>query len=116
MFVTKEGRLAEYFKRLAEAPAQGTAAEAQGLLARLLIAVEDEMTEILNDPTQWATDGRMYPILEDNWEEADGGGWAGRSRGHRTIVGANGAIEISRKSDGKVEFWKLGADGKGIGS
>ena len=74
------------------------------------------MTDIPNDPTQWATDGRMYPILEDNWEERDSGGWLGRSRGHRTLVGANGAIEITRKSDGKVEFSKLGADGKGVGS
>ena len=78
--------------------------------------MEDEMTDISNDPTQWATDGRMYPILEDNWEELDSGGWLGRSRGHRTFVGASGAIEITRKSDGKVEFSKLGADGKGVGS
>ena len=70
----------------------------QALLARLLVAVEDEMTDIPNDPTHWATDGRMYPILEDNWEERDDGSWTGR-----TLVGASGAIEISRRSD-----WKEG--------
>ena len=116
MSMTKEDRLVEYFKRLADAPAQGTTSAAQALLARVLNELEDEMTDIPNDPTQWATDGRMYPILEDNWEELDSGGWLGRSRGHRTLVCANGAIEITRKSDGKVEFSKLGADGKGVDS
>ena len=112
--MTKDERLAEYFRRLAAAPAEPTATGAKILLARLLIEVEDTMTEIPNDPSQWATDGRMYPILEDNWEELQGAGWLGRSRGHRTLVGVNGSIEIRRKSDDKLEFAKAGADGKGV--
>src|SRR5437763_597118 len=104
MSPTTEGRLAEYFRRLAQAAPEQTAVGAKALLARPMIEVENEMIEIPNDPSQWATDGRMYPILDDNWEELKGGAWLGRSRGHRTDVGGNGAIEIRRKSDEKVEL------------
>ncbi len=93
-----------------------TADAAKELLAGLLNDVENEMTDIPYAPEQWASDGRLYPILEDNWEDLPDGRWVGRSRRHQTFVGANGAIEIKRRSDGHVEFAKPGADGKGVGS
>ena len=114
MSATKDERLAEYFLRLREARSAHSATEARHLLEVTLNAVENELTEIPYDPSQWASDGRMYPIQEDNWEERPQGGQVGRSRGHQTIVGDNGAIEIRRKSDGAVEFSKLGSDGKGV--
>jgi hypothetical protein len=114
MKLTKDQRLAEYFKRLAAAPAARTADDAKALLAQTLSAMEDELTDIPNDPTQWASDGRMYPILEDNWEELVGGAWVGRSRRHRTAVGPNGAMEIRRSINGQLEFSKPGADGQGV--
>lgn len=112
---SKEDRLAEFFRRLTEAPAAQTADAAKELLAGVLNEVENEMTDIPYDPEQWASDGRLYPVLDDNWEDLPDGRWVGRSRGHQTFVGANGAIEIKRRSDGHVEFAKPGADGKGVG-
>ena len=77
-----------------------------------LNAVEDELTSIPYDPSQWRSDGRLYPPQKDNMLETGGpqvGGF--RSFRHRTLIGLNGAIEI-RETSGRIVFAKPGADGK----
>lgn len=116
MGYTKDERLAEFFRRLGEAPSVGSAAEAIQLLARTLNDLEDEMTDIPADTTTWATDGRMYPIQEDNWRDEPNGNQRGRSRSHNTFIGRNGAIEIRLVSSGALVFSKPGVDGQGLPS
>ena len=57
----KPFRLAEFFRRLTSAPAASDADEAYALVCDTMNAVEDELTGIPYDPSQWMIDGRMYP-------------------------------------------------------
>ena len=108
-------RLEEFCQRLLGAPAAGTADEAFELIATTLAEVEDEMTDIPNNPNQWQTDGRMYPPQADSAREVPGqpGTTRYRNRAHNTFISTNGAIEIQDR-DGNVVFQKLGADGQGV--
>lgn len=112
--MTREERLAEFFRRLLRAPPQNTAAEAKWLLAVTLNAVEDELTDIPGNSAGYANDGRMYPIPADTWDELPNGSFIGRTRAQRIIVASNGAIEIRRRSNGDVLLRKAGADGQGV--
>jgi hypothetical protein len=107
----KEERLAELYRRLGSAPAAASLNEARDLIARTLADVEDEMTEIPNCPENWESDGRMYPIQDDNWRKEENGVLRGRSRAHHTFVGPNGAVRITTL-DGDTQFEKPGADGE----
>ncbi|SIN77532.1 hypothetical protein SAMN05444166_0774 [Singulisphaera sp. GP187] len=79
-------------------------------------AVEDEMTSILNNPSSWMSDGRLYPSQMDKCREIDRADVKRFvSRGHNTLIGDNGAIAIQLQT-GKVVFTKAGADGQEIGS
>jgi hypothetical protein len=112
---TKAERFAEFLRRLDVAPAVTTFDEAFRLLGDTLNAVEDEMTSVPFDPSRWATDGRMYPPQPDA-EVAAPSGRSGvrtfRTKGHRVLFGAAGAIEIQDIS-GRAIFSKPGADGRG---
>jgi hypothetical protein len=61
------------------------------------------------------TDGRMYPPQADSIRPVKGRPDLTRyvSKGHNTIIGRNGAIEI-RLLDGTPVFRKPGADGASI--
>ena len=113
MTASKLERLAAIFERLTNAAPASSQAEAKELLARVIEEVEEEMTEIENDPSHWQTDGRMYPIQEDNWRSETNGIIRGRSRAHNVFIGPNGAIEISEVG-GATILTKLGADGQGV--
>lgn len=112
---SRSERLAEFYRRLGAAPAASDADEAYSLLCDTLNEVEDDMTGIPFDPTRWRTDGRMYPPQSDRMsihpDRPDLRYYY--SRGHDTLIGANGAIEI-RDRAGNVVFAKPGADGKMI--
>lgn len=94
---TKEERIREFIGRLSAAPPASSADEAFHLLGSILDAVEDEMTNIPNNPALWMTDGRMYPPQNDAERKATGKppGWRRyRSLKHDTFVGPHGEIEI----------------------
>lgn len=110
---SKAERLAEVFNRLSTAPAVSTYDDAYALLCETIDAVEDEWTGIPNNPATWMTDGRMYPPQLDNRISVRGqpDTFRFRSKSHWSIIGANGAITIT-KTDGTVIFEKAGADGQ----
>lgn len=116
----KGERPAEFFRRLAAAPAAPTFDEAYAQLSAILIAVEDEMTSIPFDPTFPLNDGRMYPPLRDNLHRVRGRSDLRRFRhvSHSTFIADNGAIEIRTGSGNpktsRTLFAKPGADGRGI--
>jgi hypothetical protein len=113
--VPKAVRLQAFFRRLAEAPAAANADDAYELLAKIMTAVEDEMSGVPDDPTRWQTDGRLYPPQNDRRSEAPGRPEIRRYRSlkHITYIGPNGAIEITT-SKNDVVFRKPGADGKHV--
>jgi hypothetical protein len=104
-----------FFQRLAEAPAVATAEGAYTLLVDTLNTVEDEMSGVPADPTQWETDGRLYPPQTDRRSQAPERPTVTRYRSfkHVTYIGPNGAIEITTTSR-EVVFRKAGADGKHV--
>jgi hypothetical protein len=56
----KHARLEIFCERLQAAPPAQTREEAYALLCRILDAVEDEFSGVLNNPPSWQTDGRLY--------------------------------------------------------
>ena len=113
--VTKVERFAEFLRRLDLAKSASSFDEAYKQLCEILNGVEDEMTTIPFDPANWRNDGRMYPPQLDNLRHLPGRVDVGRfrSKGHQTLIGENGAIEI-RAISGKVLLSKAGSDGKTI--
>jgi len=59
--MSKEERLAEFFRRLLAAPACDDAETALAVLSQTLTAVEDEFSGVPNDPSNYRSDGRLYP-------------------------------------------------------
>lgn len=115
MTKSKPVRLAEFIRRLQDAPAAKTHDDALVLLADCLNAVENEMTDIPFDPDAWLSDGRMYPPQGDSRRKVPGRDDLVRYRsvGHNTWVRANGAIRIA-SVDGQVFLEKPGADGRTV--
>lgn len=115
MSFDKKERFQEFLSRLESADAVANADEAFALISETLTAVEDEMTDIPNDPASWQTDGRMYPPQADNARDVDNRPdlVRYRSRGHNTLIRDNGAIEIS-DLQGTVLLSKPGQDGRGV--
>jgi hypothetical protein len=111
-------RLRVFLDRLAEALPAADAAAAKQLVDDTLNAVENELTDIPCDPSQWRTDGRMYPAQEDSASDVEGfpGVTSYRSRKHETLVRDNGAIEIRDAHSLEVMLSKPGRDGKGVWS
>jgi len=70
--IPKLVRLQELVARLRELAPATSADEAKRLIDDTLNAVEDELTEIPFDPASWRTDGRMYPVQDDNASEVEG--------------------------------------------
>lgn len=116
MEVPKVQRLHEVYRRLAQAPAAGTFMEMRGQLDDVLNAVEDQLTGIPYDPHCWQTDGRLYPVQDDNVFGVEGSPRVMllRARGSMIYIGDNGAIEIQDVVSGVVELSKPGADGRGV--
>lgn len=117
MVASKPARLEEFFRRLLAGPAAASEAEALRLISDTLNEVEDEMTDVLYDPTKWQTDGRLYPPMPDSRRHVPGYEQVARyrSRGHNTYIGTNGSIEIVTL-DGSVLLEKPGSDGRSVWS
>lgn len=116
MVVPKQERLKEVYRRLAAVPAARTFAEMRRQLNDVLNEVEDELTGIPYDPPCWATDGRLYPVQDDNAFHVEGHPRVTllRARRNEIYIGDNGAIEIRNVSLRITEFSKPGEDGRGV--
>ncbi|MEP6863178.1 MAG: hypothetical protein ABJE66_21315 [Deltaproteobacteria bacterium] len=117
-FFPKPVRLLVFQERLNTAQPLSNGTDAKRLIDETLNAVEDELTDIPYDPNNWRTDGRMYPVQEDNADSLDGypGVTSYRSRKHETFVRENGAFEIRDLITGEIFVSKAGSDGKGVWS
>ncbi|HYW14109.1 MAG TPA: hypothetical protein VE871_19245 [Longimicrobium sp.] len=116
MEVPKSQRLQEVYRRLALAPAAETFTEMRDQLADVLNAVEDQLTGVPYDRRRWQTDGRLYPVQDDNVYGVDGHPDVRllRARGSMIYIGDNGAIEIQDVVSGAVDLSKPGSDGRGV--
>lgn len=116
MEVPKAHRLQEVYRRLAQAPAARTFTEMRRQMDDVLNAVEDQMSGVPYDPRRWLTDGRLYPVQDDNLYEVEGHPRVTllRARRNEIYIGDNGAIEVRNADTGAVEFRKAGADGLGV--
>lgn len=116
MEIPKTARLQEVYRRLAAAPAAQTFGEMRGQLNNVLNDVEDQLTDIPYDPRSWETDGRLYPVQDDNVHAVEGHPRVRLLRARRSLIyiGDNGAIEVQDVVSGRVEFSKPGADGRGV--
>ena len=112
----KFARLTLFYERLKAAPAAGTRDQAYALLSDTLNAVEDEYSDMPNNPQNWQTDGRLYPPQTDRVFAVDNFPAVLRynSFKHDTYIASNGAIEIRVISTGAVDFTKAGSNGKGV--
>ena len=92
--------------------------DARKLLDDTLNAVEDEMSGVPHNPTTWLTDGRMYPVQDDNIRDVPGQPDVKRLRAndHNIYIGKNGAIRIVQISTNETALDKPGQDGHRIPS
>ena len=119
---SKAQRLAEFFRRLSEAPAARSYEEARQQVETILNAVEDELTDIPFNLDASQSDGRMYPPLDDNEKKTGHSGFRRfRTRAQHLLYGTNGAIRIhciplppDDWTAGIVIFDKAGLDGRRI--
>lgn len=110
MFVPKADRLAEFQKRLSEAPAAANHDDALQLIADVLNTVEDELSGVPFDPARSHVDGRLYPPSTEFEVASDVvGSRCYRQRGHKTYISPSGAIRICRL-DGQVLTSKPAVD------
>lgn len=115
--MTKAQRLAEVISRLRQLPSARSGVEARRQLEDTLNAVEDEFSGVPSNPSNWRTDGRLYPPQDDN--AADVPGYphltSFRSVAHETLISDNGAMLIREaKQTSNVLLERSGADGKGV--
>jgi hypothetical protein len=111
---TKQERLLAFLERLAERPAAWDFETARQLLSDVLNEVEDQLSGVPNQLTAAATDGRMYPPLDDNMRSVQGFPEVKRFRnkGHNTFIRTNGAIRIEELPTKRVVLDKPGWDGR----
>lgn len=116
--LSKDARLRLFLDRLRNATPLANHDEAFALIATTLNAVEDEHSGVPANPSNWQSDGRMYPPQADMARPSPDrpGVTVYRSRGHRTLIGANGAFSIAEVHGGKVLVEKVGKDGQGLPS
>jgi len=112
--LTKEERVAIFLDRLGKAAAATTAATGFRLVCETLNAVEDEHSGVPYNPAAWLDDGRLYPPQDDHARALSDGVTVYRHRGHKTFIGANGAIVIWDIARRGVVFSKRGKDGKAV--
>jgi hypothetical protein len=109
-------RFAEFIRRLESMPLATSGEQVRKMIDATLNRVEDELSGVPYNPSQYKTDGRFYPVQDDNVEDYPGvpGVKLLRSRKHFTHIRDNGAFEIVDANTGIVVIEKLGSDGKGV--
>jgi uncharacterized protein YPO0396 len=110
---SRKQRLREFLHRLERSSCASSLDEARKLIDATLNAVEDEMSGVPYNPTTWLTDGRMYPVQDDNIRDLPGHPTVkrARSKDHNTYIAKNGAIRIVQISTKEVVLDKPGEDG-----
>lgn len=107
----KDERFRLFVRELEEAKPVATLEEARLLLETILNGVEDRHSGAPYDPDNWQTGGRMYPPGDDFERKSElPGVRVFRTRGHRVLFAANGAIRIVA-IDGTLVLDKPGKDG-----
>jgi hypothetical protein len=114
---TRRERFDEMLRRLNNAAPFADCGQARAALEEIMRAVEDELSEIPEDPNAHLatmSDGRMYPP-HDRYEirSASPRIRAFRQKGHKTYFGDNGALLIERLN-GEIEINLSGANGETI--
>lgn len=115
----KAERLAEIFRRIAEAKPCSTFDEAYELLCTTMDDVEDELTDYPNEPDQWMQIQRLFPPQMDRMASVEGYDVKRfDSRRHVTYIAGNGALEVRSlrvvNQEVKVHFTKAGSDGRSV--
>ena len=112
----KKARLSLFYQRLSDAPAAATHDEALKMLCDILNGVEDEYSNVVFNPSNWKTDGRMYPPDLDRAYSVDGFPEVIRynSFRHDTFISSSGAIEVRVIKTNEIVFTKSDVDGKGV--
>jgi hypothetical protein len=88
-------RLRLFVKELTEAAPATNDEEARSLLEEILNSVEDQHSGVEYNPDAWQDDGRMYAPKDDSEKKSPYDGVrVFRTRGHRILLGGNGAIKI----------------------
>jgi hypothetical protein len=116
MAIPKSERLAAFLRRLEALLPAESFDEARRQLDDTLNAVEDEMSGVPRNPDTWLSDGRMYPVKDDNVRDVKGHPDVKRLRstGHNTFIRSNGAIRIVDVRTGKVMLEKAGKDDRHV--
>ena len=90
-----------------------SAEDALDLLAKILNAVEDELSGVPFRPENWMSDGRLYPPQADARVRCPERPSLRkyRNKGHYNFIGRNGSIRIETLA-GRVLLNKPGQDGR----
>ncbi len=112
----RKTRFGEFIRRLNIAPAASTYEEGKAQLGDTLNAVEDELSGIPFNPATWRTDGRFYPVQDDNIRDVPGRPDLKRLRAqdHNIYIGTNGAIHIQQVTTKNVILDRPGKDGRKV--
>ena len=105
-------RFAVFLDRLAAALPATNEQDALRIIGEVMNAVEDEMTDIPFDPSQWEVDGRMYPPQVDKRSPMAGmpGLYRYKTRRHWVIISDRGDVAIVHSVTKQTIFSAPGKD------
>jgi hypothetical protein len=110
----KKERLSIIFESLSSAPGPSDFDEAWSLLHSTFNEIEDRLSGVPFNPSNWKNDGRLYPPEYDSERQgALKGVRMFRARRHRIFIAVNGAIRIASVVDPRdIPVDISGKDGK----
>lgn len=107
----KSERFQLFIKELDTAQPAESDDEAFETLENTLNTVENEFSNVPYSPSEWMSDGRMYPPQIDNKMVTDNPEVNRyRSKQHNTYIGTNGSIKIVEMKGNKIIIDKAGKD------